>query len=251
MIILFILFILFYILTKTNIYEKYNDVEKYYNNNTTINNIIDNNYFGKNTWHTPLKFNINNTTIDENNFMFDISNLKSKKNPIIIDYGCGLGTFLSFIETKYSTYSKQYKLYGVNISNNQINIAKSLVSKNINFIKSNGNNIDLKKNTCDIIFSQEAIVHHPEKKKLFTEFYRLLKNDGSLIIQDWFLFDIHKASYTNNDYKTYLEPLNTYLKYLHDIGFKCHVFTPIKTTIIKDNELNLGFTNYVIKCNKM
>ena len=89
-----------------------------------------------------------------------------------------------------------------------------------------------------------------KKKKLFTEFYRLLKYNGDLIIQDWFLFNKDKAINTNQDYNTYLETLTSYLKYLKDVGFKYKVFIPIKTHIITDNESNLGFTNYIIKCNK-
>jgi ubiquinone/menaquinone biosynthesis C-methylase UbiE len=217
-----------------------NKVYNYYNSKEIIDNMLDPEYFGKNLWHTPLLFKSQN----ENDFLIENSGIKNGDN--ILDFGCGLGGFLDIVTNKYKCNA-----IGVNISPKQLEIArKNLSNKKIEFIYF-WNMISLPNNSIDIVFAQESIVHYDDKKELFNYFYNMLKPKGILIFQDWFLYNKELAVKTDEIYKTFLKPLDLYKDLINKIGFKKYrVYQPENTDIINNNKKELGFTNYIIKCEK-
>jgi ubiquinone/menaquinone biosynthesis C-methylase UbiE len=95
-------------------------------------------------------------------------------NTKILDLGCGFGLDCEFF------FNKGMKVYGVDISKNLIDIAKSNNPKIKYFVK-NILNTSLKENYFDIIYSRYAIQYVVNKNKLFKEVFRLLKDNGQFI----------------------------------------------------------------------
>ena len=230
--------------------KEINDVIAYYNSESTIQNMKDESFFNKELWHTTLKFNLNNKQVNDNEFLIHIS--KINENMKIVDWGCGLGQFMRLIRDKYRCH-----MVGVNISEKQIDIAKNkfknengnekvtfLLHKNIN------EHMNIPNNSIDRVVSQEAIVHHPNKLKLFKDIYRILKPSGIFSFQDWFLTDDKLAKRTDEMYKSFLEPIENYIEYLEKVGFvNIQIFEPIDTVIIKRNK-TMGFNVKIIYAEK-
>lgn len=101
------------------------------------------------------------------------------KNMVIGDLGCGEGFCSRFFEKKGAR-----KIYGFDISQKMINLAKSKNTKKIVFKKSSITNIKLKKNTLDhtfVIF----VFNYLKKKEIIRackEIYRVTKNGGKIYI---------------------------------------------------------------------
>jgi len=168
---------------------------------------------------------------------------KIESNNIIIDWGCGLGKLLNDIYIIY-----KYNCIGFNISEKQINLARQLY-KNINFTVTSGDTTNLKENSINIVVSQEAITHSPNKNKLFSEFHKILKINGLLIFQDWFEIDNNLSIIANQLYKSNVEPLKNYIKILNNIGFRnIQIHKPIDS---KDyGSSDIGCESFIISCIK-
>lgn len=98
-------------------------------------------------------------------------------NTKLLDIGCGNG--------KNMLYRKDLQSYGIDISEEQINICKS---KNLNVIKSNMTNLPFNSLYFDNIICI-ASYHHLDnvydRKKALDEMYRVLKNDGKVLLTVW------------------------------------------------------------------
>jgi SAM-dependent methyltransferase len=221
------------------------DVYDYYNDDRTIDNMLDPNFFGKNLWHTKLLMNYNFEVINENEFLIRCSELRDGDN--IVDFGCGVGGFLKIIMNKYDCVAS-----GINISPKQIEIARNSFKEDekIEFMYFSHMK-HIPSNSVDIVFAQESIVHYDNKRELFDRFNRILKNNGTLIFLDWFLFNEDLAAETDKEYKTFIEPLDSYKKLLKQSGFKSlEVHSPLATPELNRVKKEKGFINYIIKCKK-
>lgn len=83
----------------------------------------------------------------------------------MLDFGCGTGKSEVFL----SKYSPETTLYGIDISTNSIEIAKSRNLKNVNFISYDGKEIPFEDNYFDAIFVSSVFHHIP-----FEMHYRIL-----------------------------------------------------------------------------
>ena len=221
-----------------------NDVKKYYESDIVISYILNESFFGENMWHTPIKFKYNNKLISCNQYILLLLNSYNlSSNNIVVDWGCGLGKLLNDINIKYKCKCK-----GFNISERQINIARDLY-KNIEFHLTKGEITQLPSNSVDVIVSQEAITHSPNKYIIFSEFYKILKSNGYLIFQDWFKIDNKHIIEANMRYKANPEPFSSYHNILSKIGFRnIQIHKPIDS---KANALfKLGCESFIITCIK-
>jgi len=107
-----------------------------------------------------------------------IKEVKIKDNSIILDAGCGTGSFLKIISK-----NKTLRLHGIDISPNMLEIAKSKLKNKaeLNLIPVEKINY---KNKFDYIFSTEAFHHYSNQKKAMKNFNLALKKKGKLIIVD-------------------------------------------------------------------
>lgn len=110
------------------------------------------------------------------------------------------------------------------------------------FIKGNADKINLKKNTCGIIFCSHVIEHipHVRLEKVFLEFNRVLKKKGVLRILTPDLKKFAKA-YVNKDKFFFKKVENELGKIRTDLGwggkFMNFVVAPGQDTIVMDNKL--------------
>lgn len=138
-------------------------------------------------------------------FLFNIidktaNSVKIKKGSKILDTGCGTGNLLHILERK----NKNLKLYGVDISEKMLQIARKKV-KMADITNVSVTNLDKKfeANYFDYVFSVDAFHHFPNRKTVMNSFYRILNYNGRLVITD-FDFGI-----ILNKIFTVLEPGNT------------------------------------------
>jgi trans-aconitate 2-methyltransferase len=105
---------------------------------------------------------------------------KMSENEIVMDAGCGTGRVTKIIANKV----KRGKVYAVDLDENMIiNAKKNLRDlSNIVFVESDLSDVKLPEK-IDMIFSNAVIHWVLDHKKLFTNFWDLLKPDGKLLIQ--------------------------------------------------------------------
>jgi 2-polyprenyl-3-methyl-5-hydroxy-6-metoxy-1,4-benzoquinol methylase len=107
--------------------------------------------------------------------MIDYMNGKS-----VAEVGCGHG----FMSIALSSYVEQ--LVGFDVDSNAINTAVYLKAKysikNLNFFVFDGYNTNKPENSYDVVLSADVLEHVPEPVKYINECYRILKDDGVLIL---------------------------------------------------------------------
>jgi len=102
----------------------------------------------------------------------------------ILDIGCGNGFFLKRI---YENFNDTIEYFGIDISKEAINLAKSYFNKAEYFI-SPGEKLSFENNSFDYIQIISTLWHVSNQEKVLKEAYRVLKIEGYLYIV------IHKKS---------------------------------------------------------
>jgi ubiquinone/menaquinone biosynthesis C-methylase UbiE len=116
-----------------------------------------------------------------------ISHLKSF-NPIgvLADVGCGSGNLLVDIAKNFTNL----ELIGVDISSEVLNLAnkraiESNLNKKIEFKLGKVEDLPFPDNSIDFLISTLSLHHWQNPLQAFREFFRVLKNEGTLIIFDF------------------------------------------------------------------
>ncbi len=100
------------------------------------------------------------------------------KGAEILDYGCGVGSFVEKV-----TEFEPKKIVGIDISEVSINKAKERAKElktNINFIVGNCEKTRFPNNSFDIVYGS-GILHHLQINTCLDEIHRVLKSKGSLV----------------------------------------------------------------------
>ena len=100
------------------------------------------------------------------------------KNSEILDYGCGIGSFIE----KVIKYNPK-KIIGIDISEVSINKAKKKSEElkiNVDYRVDNCEKTSFDNNSFDIVYGT-GILHHLQTDKCLDEIYRILKSNGNLI----------------------------------------------------------------------
>lgn len=102
------------------------------------------------------------------------------KNKVVLDLGCGTGKFME------KFYKDTIKYYGLDLSNQQLNIAKKKVKgNNVEFICCSAEKIPLEDNSIDVIISTwvlGTILEEDRRKEVIKEMRRVLKENGSIYL---------------------------------------------------------------------
>lgn len=139
------------------------------------------------------------------------------KNKIVLDLGCGTGKFMS------KFYKDTTKYYGLDLSEQQLNIAKEKVKDgNVEFMCCSAENIPLENNSIDVIISTwvlGTILEEDRRAKVFNEMRRVLKENGSIYLVENDIggeFEEIRNRYPN------ISRTKKYNDSLENNGFKCY-----------------------------
>lgn len=104
---------------------------------------------------------------------------------VVVDLGCGAGNDV-FIARKI--VGKDGKVYGIDFTNDMIKRANENLKKlnydNVFFLYGDIENLPLNDNFADVVISNCVLNLVPDKKKAFSEIYRILKAKGHFSISD-------------------------------------------------------------------
>ena len=110
--------------------------------------------------------------------------LRLDENSLVLDVACGSGT-------SAITLAKRFGCHVVGIDLSEKNLAKARVKANaaglsqqLNFVKSDAENITFDDETFDVVMSECALCTFPDMKAAVNEMHRVLKKGGKIGITD-------------------------------------------------------------------
>jgi len=116
-----------------------------------------------------------------------ITHGNASKGEVCVDLGSGRG--LEVIKLAEQVGQKGFA-YGVDISDGMLkkakNTAKKMDIQNVEFIKSELENILIESNSVDLVISNCTINHAKNKTAVWSEIYRILKPQGRFVVSDIF-----------------------------------------------------------------
>jgi len=152
-----------------------------------------------------------------------------KEGDVVLDLGSGAG-FDAFLAAK--KVGNKGKVIGLDMSEEMIRKAKENAGRygyqNVEFKLGDIENIPIEANTIDVIISNCVINLSPNKEKVFSEAYRVLKNGGKMFVSDIVLLEELTQEQRNNEELiagcvggAILK--DEYLKTIRNAGFKVNV----------------------------
>jgi ubiquinone/menaquinone biosynthesis C-methylase UbiE len=109
-----------------------------------------------------------------------INHLNPKPDSSILDVGCGTGILLH----QLSLRSDDLTLYGTDISPEMVTKAKAKLGKNASITNASANALPYADNSFEYVISATAFHHFSDANNAIREMYRVLKNDGTVLILD-------------------------------------------------------------------
>lgn len=97
----------------------------------------------------------------------------------ILDIGCGTGEILSLVST-----AKSVSMSGIDISPQMTHIAKEMLGERADIRHGDSEELPWPDNSFDVVISIDVFHHCPHPQKVLMEMYRVLKQDGFLIMAD-------------------------------------------------------------------
>ncbi len=118
---------------------------------------------------------------------------------VCVDLGSGRGTDALRLAEKVG---EEGFVYGIDTSDGMLNKARMNASKmqiaNVAFIKSDLENISLPDETANLVISNCTINHASDKKKVWSEIFRILKKGGRFVVSDIYSIDPVPEEYRND-----------------------------------------------------
>lgn len=100
-----------------------------------------------------------------------------RENMKVLDIGCGIGATVNYLKTEHNI-----KSCGLDLSQKLIDIGKE--KYNISLIKGQGESLPFKDNSFHGVFAECTLSLMKDSEKTLVQAYRVLKNEGYLIITD-------------------------------------------------------------------
>ena len=187
------------------------DLDKYYQSIDYISHHQDSGSLKEKVYRFFQKFNLN--------FKRNILAKEIYKNAHVLDYGCGAGEFLKFIEDDFTTF-------GYEPNPDARNAAKEKFGKTklINSLE------EIENNTLDAITLWHVFEHIENQQEMLEIFLSKLKQKGLLVIavpnyasydgkhygEFWAAYDVprHLYHFSKNGMEKFLESKNLNLKYI-------------------------------------
>lgn len=108
-----------------------------------------------------------------------INRIMSTKPKTVLDLGCGTGNILMKLST-----NEELKLFGLDISDNMIEVAKRNLGTKAELKIEDAENIPWEDQLFDVVVCNASFHHYPNPQKVLSEIKRVLKSNGTLIIGD-------------------------------------------------------------------
>lgn len=119
-----------------------------------------------------------------------IDELSTVRFSSVLDVGCGTGEVLYIIKNLYPTIS----LYGIDISQEMLKQAEEKGLYKVNLLLGDAENLPFENEKFDLLVCTDSFHHYPNPQKAINEFYRVLENDGYLLLADfWKPFPIRQV----------------------------------------------------------
>lgn len=112
----------------------------------------------------------------------EIGAIRSKENLKILDFGCGVGNSLPFL----NLYFPNSEIHGVDVSLDSIKLAESTNKCNKTFYHHLKKTLPFKEEEFDVIFSACVFHHIPIDERMFwiKDLRRIMRRDGLLVIYE-------------------------------------------------------------------
>lgn len=142
-------------------------------------------------------FNIQAKTYDtdkngkhaRNLYQHIIDTLSTLQFSNVLDVGCGTGEILSAIRKLYPTVSLQ----GIDISQEMLKQAENKKIDNVKLYLCDAEHLSFENDKFDILICTDSFHHYPKPQRAIDEFYRVLQNNGYLLLADfWKPFPIRQ-----------------------------------------------------------
>ncbi len=125
-------------------------------------------------------------SIDENDFQTMISAINPRNDQVILDACCGYGAVSKRIQEKIITNNLNTKIILLDSSQLQISRAKENFKnqENIKFVLADATNTHFEDNFFDTVVNKMGLHEVPKELQfsMMSEFYRVLKKDGKIVI---------------------------------------------------------------------
>jgi len=102
--------------------------------------------------------------------------LRSKKGEKLLDVGCGDGLQLE----AFSKYNPHLKLFGIDVSEKRIQRASKRVKASL--LVGFANKLLFESGTFNKVMCSEVLEHVPKPRPILEEIYRVMKDNGTLVI---------------------------------------------------------------------
>lgn len=148
------------------------------------------------------------------------------KGEICVDLGSGRGTDVLRLA---ETVGSDGFVYGIDISEGMIRkavtTAEKLGIRNVEFIRSPLESINLPDRIADLIISNCTINHATDKQSVWNEIYRILKPGGRFVVSDIYSMESMPDEFRNDPVAISecwagAVTRNEYLSHFHSAGFK-------------------------------
>lgn len=142
-------------------------------------------------------FNIQAKTYDtdkngkhaRNLYQYIIDTLSTLQFFNVLDVGCGTGEILSAIRKLYPNVSLQ----GIDISQEMLKQAENKKIDNVKLYLGDAEHLSFENDKFDILICTDSFHHYPKPQRTIDEFYRVLQNNGYLLLADfWKPFPIRQ-----------------------------------------------------------
>jgi len=176
-------------------------------------------------WYEGTK-NLSDAVENTNRFVSELLDLQ--ENDYVLDAGCGVGGSSFFMARYFGV-----KIKGITLSSKQIKQARKDAERlhlgaKVSFEKMDFNNTKFKDDTFTKIFSIESACYALNKLDFLREAYRILKEDGKIVIVDGFLIKKNLSEKEKKIYEKWLlgwkvdnlSSKDDFLEDLRKVGFK-------------------------------
>jgi tocopherol O-methyltransferase len=103
----------------------------------------------------------------------------------LLDVGCGIGGSTLYLADKFNSNACGITLSPVQASRATTRVTEGHYQQNIEFKVADAQEMPFADNSFDLVWSLESGEHMPNKTKFLQECYRVLKDNGTLILATW------------------------------------------------------------------